>query len=564
MKRMKRAAALALAAVMCVCLLSACAEENNASGLELSVALGEPTVTLDPIRATAADDMTVLGHLYENLMKIAADNSGGTTVASGMAKSYDVKENKDGTITYTFQLRNAKWSDGTAVKAADFVYAWRRLADPVTKSPNAQLLSAVKGYDEVRSTGDTAQLAVEAKNDSTLLVTLSGVCEWFLTDACTSPAAVPLREDVVQRLKEEAAQTNRAIENGGGQASATWASDYTKLVTNGPYTVESFDANGLRLQRSESYTGAVSSGPDAINIHYVADEELAWTLYQEETVDFVARLPEQQLAQLAENESWTAIPELATYTVLFNTKAEPFNDPLVRQAFSLAIDRAAIAQLAGAAASPATGLVPPGVPDTEAEDFRTHGGDLTGCDPEKYEDRCLQAQTVLEESGYGGTYHAATVEYLYVDEGGNALVAQTLAQMWQTVLRIHVRPVAVSEAELKTALQSGNYAMAATSITGYANDAESFLERWESGNGGNTVGYYNSAFNTLLAVINSAGEEMARRGCLHDAESLLLEDYPLTPLYFSGTDFELRTGLTGVCRDARGFFSFATVAKIEP
>ena len=76
-------------------------------------------------------------HLYENLMRVTVDVSGSAAVSNGMAKSYSTENNHDGTVTWTFRLRSAKWSDGRAVKAEDFVYAWRRLADPASGSPYA-------------------------------------------------------------------------------------------------------------------------------------------------------------------------------------------------------------------------------------------------------------------------------------------------------------------------------------------------------------------------------------------------------------------------------------------
>lgn len=563
MKIWKRAAAAALAAALCLGLLSGCGQQSEeSSGLALSVCLGRAPESLDPIRATEERDMTVLNHLYENLIKISADNSGGTTVTNGLAKSYDVESQDDGTVIYTFHLRNAKWSDGTAVKAQDFVYAWQRLADPATKSPHTSLLAIVKGYDEVQATGDPTALAVEARNDSTLVVTLISACQWFLTDVCTSPATVPLREDVVQSLKLAALEENQKVMEAGGVATATWCSDYTKLVTNGPYCVESYNNDSLTLRRNASYTGSVG-GPDSITFHYADTPEDGWALYQSETVDFVSPLPADQLEEEAQEESWEPVQTLTTYTLLFNTAAEAFSDQSVRQAFSLSLNRTALSQIGGVETRPATGLIPYGVPDSEDEDFRTHGGNLMDCNPENYAANCQNAAKLLDAAGYGADYRFSGVECLYVDRGTHATVVSAMAEMWSQALGVTITPKAVPEEEMEAALTSGEYTMAAVDFSGYANDAESFLAPWKSDSTRNIVGYYNSAFDTLLTIIGSAIDETARRGCLHDAEVLLLEDSPLSPLFFEGTDYTLREGLTGVCRDARGFFSFATVARLQ-
>ena len=148
-------------------------------GGALSVCVGGAPEELDPIYATETADQTLLVHLYENLMRKTGDGSGGTTVTNGAAKSVSTEENADGTVTWTFKLRKAEWSDGRAVRAGDFVFAWQRLADPANDSPSASLLSVVAGYDAVRETGDVSLLQVTAEDDSTLVVVLNGKFDWF-------------------------------------------------------------------------------------------------------------------------------------------------------------------------------------------------------------------------------------------------------------------------------------------------------------------------------------------------------------------------------------------------
>ena len=211
MKMWKRMAAMGLCLALMAGMLAGCGSES-APGLTLRLSMGQEAASYDPIRAETTEAETVLIHLYENLLRKTPDTSGGTVLSSGVAKKYDVEENYDGTVTYTFHLRQAKWSDGQAVTAEDFVYAWQRLADPVTKSPSASLLSAVAGYDEVRSSGDVSKLRVSAEGELTFVVTLLGKCDWFLEDVCTDPATMPLRQDNLQPLKEEAIQENLQAE----------------------------------------------------------------------------------------------------------------------------------------------------------------------------------------------------------------------------------------------------------------------------------------------------------------------------------------------------------------
>lgn len=559
MKLWKRGLALVLAVSACFTLLAACGQaEPVGDQLALAVCIGETPATCDPIYAEEPGEQTILNHLYENLMRLEQDENGQTVAVNGAARSVDVKENADGTVTYTFRLRGGKWSDGVEVKASDFVYAWQRLADPATGSAYAPLLSIVSGYDAARSSGDMSQLAVTAKNSTTLVVTLNGQYDWFLREVCTSIATMPLRQDVVQRLKQKADEANAALPEG--EVVNRWWSDPTQLVTNGPYAASAGEETSLTLTENTAY-GKKLTGPTELTFRF-GDNAAAQILYDQGVVDVVWPLTEEQMAeQKAENEDWQADPVLETYSVLFN--CGKLEDEQIRKALSLAIDRDALTELVGVTAQAATGLVPPGVPEGKA-DFRTTGGDLLDNDGGTYEIRCQEAVELMQEAGYdrGSDLSAelGTLEYLYVDEGTNAAVASALCGMWNQCLGLNVTPRAVEKTELMRALRSGSYTLAGLGLDAVCNDAECFLMDWTTGNADNYLHYENSAYDTLMSIIASAQDGTARMGCLHDAEDLILEiDCALAPLYTTGTAWQLRDTYQGGFRDPRGWFDFRSV-----
>ena len=554
MKSSRRMATLALCLALMLGILAGCGGE--APGISLRVSMGPEADSYDPIRAETPEAETVLVHLYENLLRLTPDPSGGTALAPGVAKKYDVEENYDGTVTYTFRLRAAKWSDGQAVTAGDFVYAWQRLADPVTASPSASLLSAVAGYDEVRSSGDASKLQVSAPDDSTFVVTLLGKCDWFLEDVCTDSATMPLRQDNLQSLKEAAIQANLQTEEQGGTGTLNWASDPTKLVTNGPYTASRGEEGELILTASETYVGGVS-GPEELRFLFHETAEEAWETYEAGEADFVSPLPRAETEIRAE-EDWASVSLLCTTVLLFNTQGENFNDAESRKAFSLAIDRQALSDLTEEVSRPADGLVPYGVPDENGEDFRARGGDLLG--ESGTEEALTQARTLLEESSYAS---ASVPRFVYEDTAENALLADALWRTWMKALRVRLERIPLSADELRETLAAGDYDLALTDLRGDARDAESFLAPWRGDSSGNLVGYENGAYDTLLKVIRSASDEKARQGCLHDAEALLLDDCPVAPLLFTASAWEARDGLVGILRDGRGFFSFAGAAEVS-
>ena len=555
MKMWKRMAAMGLCLALAAGTLAGCGG-GSAPGLALRLSMGQEAGSYDPIRAETAEAETVIVHLYENLLRKAPDTSGGTTLASGVAKKYDMEENYDGTVTYTFHLRQAKWSDGQTVTAGDFVYAWQRLADPVTISPSASLLSAVAGYDEVRSSGDVSKLRVSAEGELTFVVTLLGKCDWFLEDVCTDPATMPLRQDNLQTLKEEAIQENLQAEERGETGTRNWASDPTRLVTNGPYTASRGEEGELILTRSETYVGGVS-GPEELRFLFHDSPEAAWETYAAGEADFVSPLPRAEIEAKAESD-WAGAALSQTTVLLFNTQGEVFPDVQARKAFSLAIDRQALSDLTALVSRPAEGLVPYGVPDENGEDFRTQGGDLVG--ESGTEEALAEANALLGESGYGSS---AVPRFVYEDTEENAALADALWKAWMKGLKVRLERVPLSADELREALSAGDYDIALTDIRGNALDAESFLDLWRGDSPENVAGYENGAYDTLLKVIRSASDEKARQGCLHDAEALLLDDCPVAPLLFTASAWEAREGLVGILRDGRGFFSFASAAEVS-
>ena len=558
MRVWKRFGAVALAVLMCLSLLTGCEKENPVEeDRTLDVSVGSAPVTLDPIYAETVEDQTILVHLYENLMRRGVDENGQQTVVGGVAKDVTQETNYDGSVTYTFKLHSAKWSDGRSVRAGDFVYAWQRLANPLSHSPFAELLSVVEGYDEAREEGDMSKLQVTAKNDSTLVVVLDGNYEWFLTEVCTSPATMPLRKDIVQQLKTAADEKNLEFAEQGIITAERWWSDPEALVTNGPYEVVECDYGKKMVTAFSDHYHGDSDGPQELTFHFADSVEKGWAFYEEGAVDAVWPLPEVRLAEREAEETWVGVPELGTYAALFN--CDVLQDGLVRQAMTLVIDRVSLAARAGVTAVAAEGIVPPGVPDSEKEDFRSCKGALVDNDPETYYDRCAQALQLLAEAGYDSGADLGEMEYLYEDSGNNGAVAHALCNMWQTGLGLQITPRGVTKQELWAALRTGEYSIAGADLTAAGNDAECFLMKWSTYSTDNVVRYSNSAYDTLMAIIATAPDGTARLGCLHDAEELLVGDYAIAPIYTRETAWELREPWTGILRDPRGWFSFAGV-----
>ena len=330
MKMLRRSVCLLLCAALFLALLAGCGkQEEPAEDFAVSAAVCGPLETLDPTMNTDVGAESLLSTLFEGLMRMRDDGAGKAVAVAGIAKEYIEEKNYDDTVTYTFTLRSAaRWSDGERVTAEDFVYAWQRLVDPATASPNASLLSMVAGYDEVRESGDVSLLGVKAKGESTFLVTLSRPCAYFITSVCTSPATAPLRRDLVE-------------------GNASWAAT-ADIVTNGPYTVGTWvKAAQLQTKRNGEYYESKLVVPDSICFRFETDAQTNYDQLLAGELDYTAKLPYAAIEQLAEDETWQPAPLAETVCVLYNHLTDTFSDAQLRRAFDLAIDRAALAEQLG-------------------------------------------------------------------------------------------------------------------------------------------------------------------------------------------------------------------------
>lgn len=537
MMKLKRPVAALLAAVLLLGLLTGCHREN---GVSFRVAMGSVPATLDPALAATDEEKTVVSHLFENLMKLQSDGSGGTTAVNGVARSYQCDTTAEGQETYTFKLRSsAAWSDGTKVTAQDFVYAWKRLVDPATGSKNARILDMVAGYSAAR-TGEDA-LQVSAPDDETFVVVLSGRCPYFIDSVCTAAATLPVQSAA-------AAQEN-------------WSMSPDTLVTNGPYTVASWENDTMLLQQTDGYYDARRLGPESISFRFTADAKTANSLFEKGDADFVLGLTDEAVAK--KMDSWMPDYYPETSVVLLNQLSDLTSNENVRRAMGLVIDRNAIAKLLGSRTHlAAEGLVTWGIRSTTGGQFRDFGSAVDN-DSENYEKNCQTAQELMEEAGYTATKlkSLTPVIMLYESDGTADSLALLLQKTWKEKLGLSVTLKGVSSEEITQALERGEYTLAALRVTSDRNDATGFLNRWRMGEEDNYANFTSSAYDMLLRVAAVSASQEARDAYLEDAERLLIEKGNVIPMYCSTRSWSLSESFTGVFGDGLGRYFFTGVHK---
>ena len=327
---------------------SAAETTAEADGFNLAVCLASEPQTMDPALNSTVDGAIMTQHMFEGLAKYVNDGNGNAQIVAGQAESWEKVVNDDGTVTYTFKMRpDAKWSDGQKVTAGDFEYSWKRLANPQTAADYTYMIDMVKGYQEIQDGADPDTLAVKAIDDDTLEITLSYDCPYF-EDVLAFPATLPVRQDVVEGNDE-------------------WTYDPSTYITNGAYKLVEWSHNAYILtEKNPEYYDYANLGPDTIKYTLLDDANAMLAAYKSGELQFIEQVPTDEIPNYLASGELQISDYIGTYYVCFNTEDEVFSNPLVRKAFSLAIDRNYIVeQVTQTGEVPASGFVPAGIYDAE-------------------------------------------------------------------------------------------------------------------------------------------------------------------------------------------------------
>ena len=530
-------------------------EETASTGdFNITVNLASEPQTMDPTLNTASDGSNMANHLFEGLMKwedsgVEVNGSDGTAnsaqLAPGQAESYEKTENEDGTVTYTFKLRDGiKWSDGKDVTAGDFEYAWKRLVDPATAADYSYMLDCVVNANEIiAGEKDASELAVKAVDDKTFEVTLVNDLPYF-EELCAFPAMMPVRQDVIE------------------EAGDNWTFDVSTYISNGAYKMKEWTHNSqIVVEKNENYYDYEKLGPETITFKLMDNQNAMLSGFNSGELDFIEDVPQAEIANLIASGDMKIVDYIGTYYVCFQTQKAPFDDPRVRKAFSLAIDRTYIVnQVTQSGQVEAGGFVPAGVYDAEGatgDDFRTVGGDYYKPTDADYEANCEEARALLAEAGYENGEGFPVVEYLYNTSDAHKAVAEALQYMWEEELGVKVTLNNQEWAAFLQTRKDGDYSIARNGWIADYNDPISFLDMWMTGGGNNDAQYSNEEYDSLIKEAKTTTDVKERMELLHKAEDKIIgEDNALAPLYFYTQKYMLADGIEGMYYCPLGYFFF--------
>ncbi|WP_306485589.1 ABC transporter substrate-binding protein [Anaerococcus sp.] len=506
-------------------------EEGKKDGvLDINIA-SEPD-SIDPALNTSVDGAIMISHLFESLIRWDDDGEGNAVLKPGIAESWEVSD--DG-LTWTFKLRDAKWSDGKDITADDFVYSWNRLVDPATGADYEYMLDMVKGYDEKK-------LDISAPDPKTFVVNLNVKCPYF-EEICAFPAVMPVRKDIIE-------------------ANKTWTNSPETLVSNGAYKLEKWEHNStLSMVKNPEYYDQDSVKAEKLAFHLQDDQNAIYASYRSGDLDFINSVPQEEIQKLLDTKELKIKPYVGTYFVCFNTEKEPFNDPKVRKAFSLAIDRNFIVnQVTGQGQEPATAYVPSGVYDAkgaEGDDFRTVGGDYYSINDEDYEKNIEEAKKLMEEAGYKDGEGFPQIDYLYNTDENHKAIAEALQNMWQENLGVQVSLQNQDWNVFLKERKEGNYNIARHGWIADYNDPMSFIDMWLTGGGNNDAQYKNPEFDKFVKAAKATSDPDERMENMHKAEDILIgEDNVVAPLYFYNNSYMMKPNIKGLYYTPLGYFFY--------
>lgn len=495
-----------LALIVAACGGGAREADRAASQGILLMGNGSEPKGLDPHLVTGVPENHIISALVEGL--IAYHPTDDLEPEPGVAQSWAA--NDDFTV-WTFKLRdNARWTNGNPVTAHDFVYSWQRILSPDLGAEYAEMLYVLENAEEFHQgrLRDFRQVGVNALDDKTLEVRLAGPTPHFLS-MLKHYSFYPVNSKVVEQF-------------GGMTDRQTRWSTLENYVGNGPFRLKQWVTNQvIEVEKNPAYWDAANVKLNGIRFFPVENATTEETMFRNGRLHLTSTVNPDKIATFKKSmpSSLVMAPYLGTYFYRLNTTRKPFDDPRVRRALALAINKELLVQrVTQGGQAPATGFVPQGIPGYQASN-------AIRFDPD-------QARSLLAEAGYPGGRGFPRAEILVNTSEAHRKIAEAIQAMWRAQLGIEV---GIYNQEWKVYLDSQSKLDYDISRAGWIGDyvhPMTFLDLFTTGNGNNDTGWSNAQYDTLIRQARTARNEGQRLSLMREAEQVLLNDLPIVPIYW--------------------------------
>jgi oligopeptide transport system substrate-binding protein len=529
-------------AILCLFVFAGCFPNSGCARREppanVTIINNAEPETLDPAILSGIPEFRIVMGLFEGLTRLDPKTA---RPIPGLAQHWDISP--DG-CTYTFHLRtNLVWSTGEPITADDVVYSWSRAASPATASDYAGEFFYLKN-GEAFVTGklkDPSLMGVHAPGKYTVRVELNHRTAFFL-DLCALPVMSVVPRQTI------------------GKYGDRWLMA-RPLPGSGPFELAYWRPNDkVRLKRNPLYWDSTNTRSQIIDILPVGSPDTSLNLYEEGQADIVldrTLVPGELLDVLRKRPDFHSFNYLGTYFIRINVTKKPFDDPRVRQALALAIDKERIVtKITRAGEKPAATLVPPWTAN-----YSSPPG--LGYDP-------ALARKLLAESGYPGGRGFPRFEYMFdAAAGGGAKIHQDIAielqQMWRDNLGIQMDLRQVEWKVLLSSYSHLDYETARSSWIGDYDDANTFLDEFLSNSGNNRTGWKSARYDALLNEANEQSDLKRREQLFQQAETLLVRDeMPVIPIfYYAGLNYFDTNKIQGFYQNILDDHPLQTICKVK-
>jgi len=498
------------------CFLLSAKSSSKTDESAITFCIGDEIKTLDPGRMSWMNDIRVAMCIWEGLTAYDPDT---LEPVPGVAESWEVSS--DGMV-YTFRLRkDTLWSNGDAVTAADFIFAWRRVLTPSTGADYIGLFKYIVGAEEYtdaldkNESADFSTVGISSPDPHTLVVRLKAPCSYFL-DTCAFPPFFPLHEKSMRPF---------LLESGTYQNN--WARP-PYIVGNGAYVLREWKFKQfLAFEPNPNYWDRRNVRCEKLFIKSITDPRTSLLAYQQGSVDVVQFPGNPQFgedliaARDAGRNDINYRPVFGSYYYAFNCTREPFNDPRVRKALALAVDKDKIVNDVTRLKQQPLGVIVP--PDS-----------IVGyTSPTPLAMNIDEAKKLLADAGYPDGKGFPTVEILVNSEvKSHEIIALAIGQMWQKSLGIQSICRSIERSSFGEARRAGNFTVSRAGWYGDYVDPTTWLDILRSTDGNNDGKFSNPAYDALLDQAATEHDSRKRLAILSEAEALLVhEQFPIIPLY---------------------------------
>ena len=500
-----------------------------AGSSDMNVMLETPVESLDPQQATDGTSFEVIADYTDGLMQMDADGQ----AVPAIAESYELSD--DG-LTYTFHLRSdAKWSNGTPVTAADFVFAWQRAVDPAVASEYAYMLSDIgqikNAAEIIAGDMDKSELGVTAVDDTTLQVELNVPVSYFLS-LMYFPTFYPVNEEFFNSCGD------------------TFATSPETTLSNGAFILDSYEpaATAFHLTKNADYYDAGRIQLSGLSYQVIQDSQQALMSYQTGALD-TTLVNGEQVDQVKDDPEFKTVGAGYLWYVSPNMDAVPELANLnVRLALTMAIDREAITGdvLKDGSAPTYTAVPPEFAAGPDGSDF--------SADQEKFADVCTYDATAAADYWTKGLEELGITELsldMVVDaDDAPQKVAQVLKEQWETTLPgLTVNLVVEPKKQRVQDMQDGNYQLGLTRWGPDYADPMTYLGMWVSGNSNNYGLWSNADYDAIIdecTIGDLCTDAEGRWERLYDAEQIVMDEAVIFPLYTQCNAEMLSSKVTGV------------------